>query len=442
MVLPAWLVLSTIWQLSRCLSMVRWLFRSIPLLQSVAIASGLAYASALYLSNILSWPGNVSVREWWGSELAIRYCAGFVRRGILGQLSWQITGSLGLRSSYALALSMVMAAAVLLVGLWLARQLIRCCGWRVGLLILAAPAGWPVLMVHGGATFRKDPLQILLGILLLWLWRERVKNDSPGRAPAAWMLLAVVEVFAVFNHEPFALLILPTLAIAVHWQSHSWRRALLAISPGLLAFLLAIWRKGSALQVDCLRADLQRLGLLAPAEMPGSSITELARSSPSFPTWDLGIAQLGWSVFHLLAMSLVVVLAYGLLLRLIPTFNTARPVFHEACSLWTIQLGLAMPLFVTTVDYGRWMTMTFCSGLAYLLLFRTPGQAAFVTHVPRSGQSWPAVWLALLELWLLPSHCCTYGVKQIIAFMPYAAASQWKGLLLDWLAVLPASLPR
>lgn len=178
MVLPAWLVLSTIWQLSRCLSMVRWLFRSIPLLQSVAIASGLAYASALYLSNILSWPGNVSVREWWGSELAIRYCAGFVRRGILGQLSWQITGSLGLRSSYALALSMVMAAAVLLVGLWLARQLIRCCGWRVGLLILAAPAGWPVLMVHGGATFRKDPLQILLGILLLWLWRERTAIRS------------------------------------------------------------------------------------------------------------------------------------------------------------------------------------------------------------------------------------------------------------------------
>ena len=422
--------------------MDRWLFRSIPLLQSVAIAGALAYAIALYLANLLVWPGNVSVREWWGSELAIRYCAGFVRRGLLGQLSWQISGWFGHQSSYALALSLLMAAAVLVVGLWLAWQLARRCGWRLGLLILAAPAGWPVLMVHGGATFRKDPLQILLGVLLLWLWRETVRDRSPRQAPAAWLLLAGVQIVAVFNHEPFALLILPTLAIAVHGQSRDWRRALLAISPGLLAFLMAIWRKGTPSQVACLRADLQRLGLLAPTELPGSSITELARSTPSYPTWDLDLSQLGWSVVHLLAMSLVVVLAYGLLLRLSQPSNAVQPVFGKACSLWAIQLGLAMPLFVTTVDFGRMMAMTFCSGLAYLLLFRTPDPAAMATVVPRSDRLAPAAWLALLELWLLPIHCCTYTAKQIFAFIPYAAASQWKGLLLDWLAVVPASLPR
>ena len=74
--------------------MDRWLFRTFRLLQSVAIAGALAYATALYLANLLAWPGNVSVREWWGSELAIRYCAGFVRRGLLGQLSWQIISPL------------------------------------------------------------------------------------------------------------------------------------------------------------------------------------------------------------------------------------------------------------------------------------------------------------------------------------------------------------
>jgi hypothetical protein len=422
--------------------MDRRLFRSIPLLETVAIAAALAYATALYLANLLAWPGNVSVREWWGSELAIRYCAGFVRRGILGQLSWQISGWFGHQSSYALALSLVTAATVLLLGLWLAWHLVRRSGWRLGLLILAAPAGWPVLMVHGGATFRKDPLQILLGVLLLWLWRERVRDRSPAQAPDTWLVLAGVEIVAVFNHEPFALLILPTLAIAVHWQSRDWRRALLAISPGLLAFLLAIWRKGTASQVACLRADLQRLGLLAPSEMPGSSITELARSRPSYPTWDLDLSQLGWSVFHLLAMSMVVVLAYALLLRLSQPSNGLQPGFGKACSLWAIQLGVAMPLFVTTVDYGRMMAMTFCSGLAYLLLFRTPNPAAMATVAPRSDRLWPAAWLALLELWLLPSHCCTYSIKQIIAFVPYAAASQWKALLLDWLAVVPASLPR
>lgn len=141
-------------------------------------------------------------------------------------------------------------------------------------------------------------------------------------------------------------------------------------------------------------------------------------------------------------MSMVAVLAYALLLRLSQPSNGLKPGFGKACSLWAIQLGVAMPLFVTTVDYGRMMAMTFCSGLAYLLLFRTPDPAAMATVAPRSDRPWPAAWLALLELWLLPSHCCTYSIKQIIAFVPYAAASQWKALLLDWLAVVPTSLPR
>lgn len=130
------------------------------------------------------------------------------------------------------------------------------------------------------------------------------------------------------------------------------------------------------------------------------------------------------------------------LLRLSQPSNASQPVLSKACSLWAIQMGLAMPLFVTTVDDGRMMAMTFCSGLAYLLLFRTPDPAARATVVLRSDRLRPAAWLALLELWLLPSHCCTYSVKQIIGFVPYAAASQWKALLLDWLAVVPASLPR
>jgi hypothetical protein len=177
-----------------------------------------------------------------------------------------------------------MALAVLVVGLWLGWLLVRRCGWRLGLLILAAPVGWPVLLESAGSTFRKDPLQILLGLLLLWIWHQRVRGRSLRAAPAAWFLLAVVQVFAVLNHEPFALLILPVLAIAALGVRRDWSRALMATSPGLLAFLLAVWKKGTTSQVACLRDDLQRLGLLGPTEMPGSSITELALSRPSFFT--------------------------------------------------------------------------------------------------------------------------------------------------------------
>ena len=249
-------------------------------IQWIAITGALAYAFSLYVANLIAWPANISVQQWWGSELAIRYCQGFVRRGIFGQIAWQIGGWLGRQQHYVLALSLVMALAVLVVGLWLGWLLVRRCGWRLGLLILAAPVGWPVLLESAGSTFRKDPLQILLGLLLLWIWHQRVRGRSLRAAPAAWFLLAVVQVFAVLNHEPFALLILPVLAIAALGVRRDWSRAFMATSPGLLAFLLAVWNKGTTSQVACLRDDLQRLGLLGPTEMPGSSITELALSHP------------------------------------------------------------------------------------------------------------------------------------------------------------------
>ncbi|MEB3333667.1 MAG: hypothetical protein VKP70_01635 [Cyanobacteriota bacterium] len=431
--------------------MGRWLSPVGVVLQWLAIAGALAYALALYLANLLAWPTNVSVRGWWGSELAIRYCEGFVRRGVLGQLAWLLSGWLGRQSTYTLTLSCVTAVAALVVGLWLGGQLVRRCGWSLGLLILAAPAGWPVLMVHAGSLFRKDPLQILLGLLLLWLWRFGVNGRSPLAAPAPWIALASLEVVAVLNHEPFALLVLPTLAVAVLWERRDWRRALLAISPGLLAFLLAIWQKGNASQVACLREDLQRLGLLGAGETPGSSITELALSRPSFFTWDLSPVQMGWSVFHAMAMSLLAVLAYSVL------FNRARPsqprsaALSDACRLWGLQLCVAAPLFLATVDYGRWIAMMFCGGLGLLVtqgpsLVNPPLTAhpaattPFLTPPKGREPSLQRGGLAALELVLLPSHCCTYEPGQILAFVPYAAASQWKALVLHGLALMSSSL--
>lgn len=414
-------------------------------LQWVALAGALAFALARYTANLLAWPANVSVRQWWGSELAIRYCEGFVRRGLLGQIAWQLTGWLGRQPDYALALSVVMALATLGVGLGLGVLLVRRCGWRLGLLVLAAPVGWPVLLESAGSTFRKDPLQILLGLALLWIWRERVRGRSPRAAPGAWTLLAAVQLVAVFNHEPFALLILPALALAALGPRREWGRALLAIAPGVVAFLLAAWNRGNAAQVACLQADLQRLGLLGPGERPGSSITELALSRPSFFTWDLTPPQLGWTLAHGLAMSLAAVLAYGLVFALTDRSATATPPLARALRLWLVQLGVAAPLLLTTVDYGRWYAMLFGAGLGFLLLGRQGAKGQAVSGAGGTlKRQLPLVALALagLEVMLLPTGCCTYEAAHIFALIPYAAASQWKALVLGWLGMVPAGVMR
>ncbi|WP_415399116.1 hypothetical protein [Synechococcus sp. W4D4] len=390
----------------------------------LAIAGALLFGLGLYVQNLAAFPSNVGVSEWWGSELAIRYCSGFVRRGLLGQVSWLTTGWLGHQASYVQALAVLMAGAVLLLGFVLAVGLIRRCGWRVGLLILMAPVGWPVMLNHAGALFRKDALQVLLGALLLLLWRSISREQLTSRRFAVFFLIAFVQIFAVFNHEPFALLILPCLAFAEFQKSASWFRSLLIISPGLISFLVAAIHRGNLRQVHCLAESLQGLGLLAPDAWPGSSITELALNKPSFFTWDLSTAALSWSAVHFVVMSLAALASYGLLMS---TTCFAHPL-RKAVGLWCLQLLAALPLFMATIDYGRWLAMIFCSGLL-LVLIATPTHRYDICTSNLRILNTSQLTLVLVELLVLPTHCCTYGFDRIYAVIPYAGLSAWKSIL-------------
>jgi hypothetical protein len=111
-------------------------------------------------------------------------------------------------------------------------------------------------------------------------------------------------------------------------------------------------------------------------------------------------------------------------------------------------------LLLTTVDYGRWLAMLFCTGLGLLLLGRPwpVGQVAgarsgflglggfsglvgfsVLAGANRNPLPLMAAALAALELVLLPSGCCTYEAAHIFATIPYAAASQWKAHVLSLL---------
>ena len=383
----------------------------------LAIAGALLLGLGLYVQNLAAFPSNVGVSEWWGSELAIRYCSGFVRRGLLGQISWLTTGWLGYQAFYVQVLALLMAGAVLLLGFALGVGLVRRCGWRVGLLILMAPVGWPVMLNHAGALFRKDALQVILGAVLLAVWRWGWIQSVGFKKVLIGLLLTSIEVLAVFNHEPFALLILPVLAIAAFARSRSFWQSLVLIGPGCLAFLIAAWKRGDWAQVQCLGSDLQRLQLLLPGALPGSSITELALSKPSFFTWDLLPGQLFWSLVHGLVMSLAAVSAYALLMRR----SGLQRAWFGAMALWLTQCLCAMPLFLATIDYGRWFSMMFGAGLFLILIcLSRPSRELYGSGTLEC--SLPSQWsLLLLELVVIPTHCCTYSFDSIFAPIPYAA---------------------
>ena len=401
-------------------------YRLLSVSSSLSVFFSLLFGLTLFCQNIRAFPGVVGVQAWWGSELAIRYCNGFVRRGLLGQLSWMITSWFGQQPTYVQVLALFMACSVLVLGIALGVALVRSCGVRIGLLILMAPVGWPVMLNHAGALFRKDALQVLLGAALLAVWRWGWTSATGFKKVLAALLLVAIQVFAVFNHEPFALLILPALAIAAYGRSRAWLPSFLLVLPGLLAFVIAAWKRGDSFQVQCLGSDLQRLKLLLPGELPGSSITELALSKPSFFTWDLLPDQLSWSLVHALVMSLAAVSAYALLM----SSSGLQEAWGKSCSLWMLQCLFAMPLFLATIDYGRWFSMMFCAGLFLILMCRHKPFDAHPRSRPLQCLVMPQWILALLELVVIPTHCCTYSFDSIFLLIPYSALGLLKRALI------------
>ena len=123
-------------------------------------------------------------------------------------------------------------------------------------------------------------------------------------------------------------------------------------------------------------------------------------------------------------MSLAALTSYGLLMS---KSGFAHPI-RSAVGLWSLQLLAALPLFMATIDYGRWLAMIFCSGLFLILMIAPPPRFhAYAPNMRILGLS--QLTLILLELLVLPTHCCTYGIDSIYAVIPYAGLSAWKSIL-------------
>ena len=398
----------------------------------IAIAGAAIYDLGLYLNNILAYPSNVGVSEWWGSELAIRYCAGFVRRGLLGQTSWLLTRLVDQQSAYVSVLAALMALSSLVLGFILYRSLRSKLELLPTLLIVFAPTALPVMLTHAGSLFRKDAFQLCLFALILVLVHKFDTSSSAKRKTLFYSLAAVVQVAAVLNHEPFALLIAPALFIARLVSRQGYINALSVVLPSVVAFVLAVLNKGRSQDVNCLQSSLQSIGLLPESARPGSSITELALTKPSFFTWDLSAEELSWSLLHGLLAVCVTFACYVLIAR---KLELRRLPSRQALLFLFFQLLIALPLFMATIDYGRWFSMLSCAGILALLSFPKADHGSTLKTYSESSQRLgvvkygPLIVLGAAALTVIPSHCCTYDSSQIFSSIPYSGLSIWKRIL-------------
>ena len=135
-----------------------------------------------------------------------------------------------------------------------------------------------------------------------------------------------------------------------------------------------------------------------------------------------------WSFVHAMTAVAITYACYVILAKT----SSSRPL-RKAFLILGLQLVVALPLFMATIDYGRWFEMISCSGILLLLNNRTSlreSPASLPTPLHKSpGQKLSCHLLAASLLFVLPSHCCTYSSSKIFAFVPYAGLSITKSNL-------------
>lgn len=341
----------------------------------------------------LSYDNTWSVGEW-----LINYQGGFVRRGLPGEIIFQL-------ASHA-SLPPLMPVQWLSLGSYiaLAALLVHCCrrhcapALLLSSMALAAP-------LFSGFIFRKECTGLSLLAIALMLLQQ---TSSSRRAQILrWLAVNGLASIAILSHESFGFYGLGALLLhqgLVHQSSQGEApnivaairrsRALLYLLPALIAFLITLASKGSSSIALAIHQSWATHGnLLGPSQ-------QLVSAAPGG-----AMEAIGWSTLHGIQFQLIVLreVTHGIFwspaawlltiylcsLLLIAFSMPANGIQSAAnlfrlCMLW--QLIATAPLYILGWDYGRWIFLWAISTLLCFCLAaeRTTNAGMIQQSIPAS----------------------------------------------------------
>lgn len=330
------------------------------------------------------------------SDWLIPYAGQFVRRGLGGELLWAIESWLHLPMVWTVAL--VSAACYALLTATAMRLVCRLHGLPAWLLVVS-PATAFFTPFEAEAVARKELLLLVIPALLLW--RE------PGQAPAPrWRvsLLAALTLL-LFLHEGM-IFFMPLLGVFL-W--YAWgggpalRRLLLICGVWLVAVTVVIALLNLRYPADpaALCSVLAERHSLPPrcSEPMMTAVSWLA--VPPSQVWVLAEGRFDSARLFSIAAGLILCLFPFALLRA----RLGRPA-------WLAWLAM-LPLFVLTLDWGRWLHVSVMLLLAIHAVRALPETRNDLDAGP---STLPAltVMVVLMLLWLTSwqlVHCCMLGAE-------------------------------
>lgn len=352
------------------------------------------------------------IRSSWSiGDWLINYRAGFVRRGLPGEIVLRVGHNLHLSPIYVVLFLQLFLLAVIFYSVW---TLLAHTNWNLWVIVfLISPATLAFHVLDPPAGFRKEEILFAgLGALLVLLLRKP-RHD-------AWLILSLslFGVICALSHEPLVLFmpyLVAALAIGLQSVPRAIKVSTLPIVLTVVACALAARHPGShqmALQI------CSSLGNSEPNSLPGIC--------------NGAIAYIGRD--QAFARSEVIAYSrdynYGLLYAVLTLF-AGIPIVMACRKLWThanlhrdlfilaamaiVSSAASIPLFLYGGDWGRWIYIhVFCIFLLLLFIdYRrqlTPATAEPPSTLPASRPMRLAIAVFLIAYatcWTLP-HIGTF----------------------------------
>lgn len=347
------------------------------------------------------------IRSSWSiGEWLINYRAGFVRRGLPGELVLRVGHGLHLSPIYVVLFLQLFLVAAVFYSVW---RLLTHTNWNLWVIaFLVSPATLAFHVLDPPVGFRKEEILFAgLGALLVLLLRKP-RYD-------AWLILSLslFGVICALSHEALVLFT-PYLVAALAIGLQSIPRA---IKIGILPIVLTVVAGAMVARHPGSQQMAQRicssLGYSEPNSLPGicnGAIAYIGRDQAFYRNEVIAYSQ----KYNYYSLYAVVTLLAG-----IPIVMACRKLWNHAClhrdlfilaAMALVSIAASTPLFLYGGDWGRWIYIhVFCIFLLLLFIdYRRQLNPATAEPPPTPPASRPmrlaiAVFLiAYATCWTLP----------------------------------------
>jgi hypothetical protein len=393
---------------------------------------------------MLGHSGQIHFNAWPMSEWLINYQGGFVRRGLIGEIFFQLNPDqplIPLFNQFTFFLYLFYYLIFLLI-YWFGK--IR----NLSLLTIALliPGGIFQMGISTSFYTRKEILFLILFGLLCLMYQRIACLDIQKRK--AWLIsFALLSIFGgvilTLTHEAYLFMGFPYVAI-LFWvvkkenpenRFFDWAfKVFLLLIP--LTFALCVAEHGTAAISQKIWDSLSLLDRLtlsphAPYTVYGAIMGFGWDKLQNLSTVYGVFVTTGWIYWLFFALANYFVLGYvfgkiGVLIE--------KPHANQFISLLSIPCAFSLVMFVIAADWGRWIASA--GNHAILLGFTLIGSRYATSQRVKAFHLWPQKWIygthfiyskwtfwviIFYELIFVMPECC---VQYPHIFMPYSAIAQ------------------